>query len=66
MGSLQSDTCRRSEGGQLDISLSTMEEGGYEVKFLCVQLLKGLPNHVQHVSFIQQIGASTVIQLETK
>ena len=38
-------------------SLSTMEEMGYEVKFLCVQLLKGLPNHVQPVSFVQQIGA---------
>lgn len=46
-----------SEGRQLDISLSTMEEGGHEVKFLCVQLLKDLPNHVQPVSFIQQIGA---------
>lgn len=57
VGGLWNDTCRRSEGRQLDISLSTMEEGGNEVKFLCVQLLKGLPNHVQHVSFFQQIGA---------
>ena len=57
VGGLRSDTCRRSEGRQLDISLLTMEEVGYEVKFLCVQLLKGLPNHVQPVSFVQKIGA---------